>query len=170
MDTLSINLNNQPNNGGNFATVTIPPSQRPNIPLRPPEVVNSPFRNLAWCWWQSLDSISCWVRENYRGWWMCWMLMVIYFYFFKSEFKQGTEENRICFQPRYAWYRKESDWMSLTGIWNKKVGSKHETRLQTKTYPQQCSEHTVFGEMLAVCTTFGFWGIPSSWWNWKLYA
>lgn len=27
---------------------------------------------------------------------------------------------------KYAWYRKESDWMSLTGIWNKKVGSKHE--------------------------------------------
>ena len=63
--------------------------------------------------------------------------------------QQGTDENWISFDPRYAWYRKESDWMSLTGIWNKKVGSKHEPRQQTKTYPQQCTGHTVFREMLA---------------------
>ena len=64
----------------------------PTIPLRPPEVVNSPFRNLAWCWWQSLDSISGWVRENYRGWWMCWWMVIYFLYFFK-----------IRIQARHGW-------------------------------------------------------------------
>ena len=78
---------------------TLQPSHHPTIPTSqpPPEVVNSPFRNLAWCWWQSLDSISGWVRENYPGWWLCWwMVMVIYFYFFKIRIqaRHGTTQRK----------------------------------------------------------------------------